>query len=100
MEAQVPSQKPDFARIVLGCKGLRDKTFWKTNTQWKMTRVHHHPTVFFKGEGCIPKTVIVTKHRDMYHNYMLTVESLFIVDSAGFVCSDSFGCASLMMPRV
>jgi hypothetical protein len=22
MEAQVPSQKPDFARIVLGCKGL------------------------------------------------------------------------------
>jgi hypothetical protein len=22
MEAQVPSQKPDFARIVMGCKGL------------------------------------------------------------------------------
>jgi hypothetical protein len=24
MEAHVPSQKPDFARIVLGCKGLRE----------------------------------------------------------------------------
>jgi hypothetical protein len=31
MEAQVPSQKPDFARIVLGCKGLNRVRFFSEN---------------------------------------------------------------------
>jgi hypothetical protein len=30
MEAQVPSHKPDFAKIVLGCKGLTARKHPKT----------------------------------------------------------------------